>query len=321
LILGTPHLSTLKDGFNRTALDSLLAVLSLYRPQVIAVEAMAPEMIGSLENEGGSARGILDAFAAKQVKRGHTMQKLLNTSGKEAHVIADSLILISSKPDINRRLKQVGYSLASYDYYSALLQWSYIPDDYRQHNDILPDSISTFLTNDLLKSNEITSLALPLAKTLMHQRILAIDDHYDDQMLLPISDSLSSELQRHPLFREVVGSRLYVSSDSSLRLANNRHNLLPYYLYLNSSDYMSKDMKTQWGLFLRTHLQSGFDRYRFSLWEIRNLKIACNILNATFTASRSRVLVVIGAAHKPFLDEYLGQMPDVQLLQLRDIVR
>lgn len=321
LVLGTPHLSVLKESFKRTALDSLLTTLGLYRPQVIAVETMSPEMIGSLESEGGNASVIVEAFAEKHIKQGRTMQHLLNTSRKQAQVIADSLLLLSSKRDINTRLKQVAYLLASYDYYSALLQWSYLPEDVRKHNAIIPDSVSTSLSNDLLNTNEITSLALTLAKTLMHQRIFSIDDHYDHLMLLPISDTLLSELQKHPLFQEVVRSRLYANSDSLLRLTNNMGNLLPYYLYLNSSDYMSTDIKTQWGLFLRTRLQSGFDRYRFTLWEIRNMNIASNILKAAPLVSHSRVLVIIGAAHKPFLDEYLGQMPDVQLLQLRDIVR
>jgi hypothetical protein len=320
LVLGTSHLNVLGKSFNRVALDSLLAVVERYRPQIVAIEAMPPELIGSLENEGGNARVIVEAFSAKQIKRGQSMQQVLNTSRRQAQSIADSLFLVSGSPDISRRLNHIAYSLASYDYYSALLQWSYLPEEVRKHNDIIPDSVSISLNKDLLNANEITSLALPLAKTLLHQRVVSIDDHFDDLMLLPISDSLTSELKKHPKFQEVVTSRLYADSDSLLKLANANGNLLPYYLYLNSPGYMSSDIKMQWGLFLRTHLQSGLDRYRFTLWEIRNLKIASSILNAAPTASHCRILVIIGAAHKPFLDEYLRQMPDIQLLQLQDLL-
>ncbi len=321
LVLGTPHLRVLKDSLERTALDSLLTTLELYEPQAIAVEAMSSEMISSLESESGNGSVIVEAFAAKQIKQGKIMQHLLNTSRKQAQVIADSLLRVSGAPDIGTHLKQVAYLLTSYDYYSALLQWSYLPEDLRKHNGVFPDSVSTFLSNDLLNTNEITSLALPLAKRLTHQRIFPIDDHYDDLMLLPVNETLSSEVQDHPLFQEVARSGIYSQSDSLLRQANIKRNLLPYYLYLNSSDYMSTDIKTQWGLFLRTGLQSGLDRFRFTLWEIRNLNIASNILKAAPLAHHTRVLVIIGVAHKPFLDEYLGQMPDVQLVQIRDILR
>ncbi len=321
LVLGTPHLSTLKGSFNRMALDSLLVVLQRFRPQVIAVETLPPDVIGSLENEGGAAREVVEWFAGKHIKQGATMQRVLGCSRERAMAVADSLAVLPGRPDINTCLLQVASLLASYDYYSALLQWSYLPGEYRIHNDVIPDSVSAFLNNDLVNPNEIISLALPLARRLMHQRVVPIDDHTDDQLLLPISDSLTSELQRQPLFQEVAGSRLYASSDSLMKLANSRSNLLPYYLYLNSPEFMSNDISVQWGLFLRTHLHSGFDRYRYALWEVRNLRIAGNVMSAAPLPSQHRVLVIIGAAHKPFVEAYLHQMPDLRLLQLQDILK
>jgi pheromone shutdown protein TraB len=80
-------------------------------------------------------------------------------------------------------------------------------------------------------------------------------------------------------------------------------------------------MKTQWGFFLKTHLPSGHDTYRFTLWEIRNLLIASNILKVVPPVGEGKVLVIIGAAHKPFLDEYLRQLPDVRIVQLEELLR
>jgi hypothetical protein len=321
MILGTPHLNTIKGAFKQTALDSLLAALRTFDPGVIAIESLPPETIGRLEATGGNSSIIAEAFAERQLKYGHAMQPLLNTSWIEALAAADSLLHAPDSAETDNRSQQVAYLLAGYDYYSALLQWSYLPTEVRDLTPSIPDSIRTALTEDLSSANEIPALAVPLAKSLGHQRLFSVDDHYDDLMLLPISDSLSAELERHPLFPGIANAKVYKQSDRLLERANAKGNLLPYYRYLNSPEYMSADMRTQWGFFLRTHLPSGHDTYRFTLWEIRNLLIASNILKIVPPVGASKVLVIIGAAHKPFLDEYLGQMPDVRVVQAAEVLR
>jgi hypothetical protein len=321
MILGTPHFNTIKGAFKQTALDSLLAVLRTFDPGVIAIESLPPETIGRLEATGGNSGIIAEAFAETQLKYGHAMQPLLNTSWMEAQATADSLLHAPDSAEADSRSKQVAYLLAGYDYYSALLQWSYLPTENRELSALIPDSIRTALTQDLNSANEIPALAVPLAKSLGHQRLFSVDDHYDDLMLLPISDSLSAELERHPLFPGIANAKVYKQSDRLLEEANAKGNLLPYYRYLNSPEYMSADMRTQWGFFLRTHLPSGHDTYRFTLWEIRNMLIASNILKIVPPVGACKVLVIIGAAHKPFLDEYMGQMPDVRVVQSDDVLR
>jgi hypothetical protein len=321
MILGTPHLNTIKGAFKQTALDSVLAVLQTFEPRVIAIESVPPEMIGTLEERGGNSEVVVEAFAETQLKYGHAMQRSLNVSWMDAESAADSLLHAPDSANADARSKQVAYLLAGYNYYSALLQWSYLPNEVRDLTPLIPDSVRTALTEDLSSANEIPALAVRLARSLGHERVLSIDDHYDDLMLLPISDSLSAEMERHPLFPRIARAKVYKQSDRLLEEANAKGNLLPYYRYLNSSEYMSADMRTQWGFFLRTHLPSGHDTYRFTLWEIRNMMIASNILKVVPPVGESKVLVIIGVAHKPFLDEYLGQMPDVRVVQLDDVLR
>jgi hypothetical protein len=321
MILGTPHLNTIKGAFKQTALDSVLAVLQTFDPRVIAIESLPPEMIGTLEERGGNSEVIVEAFAETQLKCGHAMQRSLNVSWMDAEAAADSLLHSPDSANADARSKQLAYLLAGYDYYSALLQWSYLPNEVRDLSAFIPDSVRIALTEDLTGANEIPALAVRLARSLGHERVLSIDDHYDDLMLLPISDSLSAEMERHPLFPRIARAKVYRQSDRLLEQANANGNLLPYYRYLNSAEYMSADMRTQWGFFLKTHLPSGHDTYRFTLWEIRNLLIASNILKVAPPVGESKVLVIIGAAHKPFLDEYLSQMPDVKIVQAAEVLR
>src|SRR5947209_16920742 len=77
--------------------------------------------------------------------------------------------------------------------------------------------------------------------------------------------------------------------------------------------------RTQWALFCRTHLASGVDRANAAAWELRDLNITSNIRRASARAPGKRMLVIIGASHKPFLDAYLRALIDVKLLQLSDV--
>ena len=84
---------------------------------------------------------------------------------------------------------------------------------------------------------------------------------------------------------------------------------------MNSAEHGEADVDAQWGLFLRTHLESGLDRSRLALWEVRNLNIASHVRRASAHSPGGRVLVVIGAGHKPFLDDLLGRMADVEIIE------
>lgn len=96
--------------------------------------------------------------------------------------------------------------------------------------------------------------------------------------------------------------------------------LLPYYLFLNSTEYGLADVDAQFHVFFRTHLPSALDRARSAVWELRNLNIASHIRRITAMYPGERALVIIGAGHKPFLDLYITQMMDVAVVQLSDLV-
>ena len=95
---------------------------------------------------------------------------------------------------------------------------------------------------------------------------------------------------------------------------------LGLYRWMNSPKYGLADLDAQWHLFLRSSLPSGFDRERAALWEARNLAIAANIRRITAAKPGQRALVIIGASHKTFLDAYLSQMMDLDVVQAEDVL-
>ena len=66
---------------------------------------------------------------------------------------------------------------------------------------------------------------------------------------------------------------------------------------------------------------SRVGRQRLAGWETRNMRMAANIREASAKAPGGRVLVVVGAAHKPWLEAYLDMMSDVQIVDAEAVLR
>jgi hypothetical protein len=325
LILATPHLGSLGKSFKPSMLDSLLFVLEKFKPDLIGIESIPPSLIEDMERKKKNYAEVLNQFAKNIIDYGHKARELLSVSRINAEQKAASLLHeLSAKPeneDIDIvRLNSVINLLASYDLYSALLQWSYIPENSRMNNQVIPEDIAVFLDEQLKQPNEITSIGISLARKLRLQRIESIDDHQDKDLFMTIAPKLMNEIKDNPLYKSIAESSFFIDSARQLKEAVQKGNLLPYYLYMNSSQYTSTDVKTQWHLFFRTHLSSGLDRSRAALWEVRNLNIASHIRRATALHPGKKMLVIIGASHKTFLDAYLSKMMDIKIIQLDDFI-
>jgi hypothetical protein len=323
MILGTPHLRSLKDSFRSSQLDSLVAALAKYKPDLIGVESMSGSLIGELERRGGPYQEVIEQFAKDTVENGHAAQKLQGISRDEAEKKAGLLWVEVAKANTaagltRARLNLVLILVAAYDTNTALLQWSYLPEEQQAKNEVIPADITKYLNQQSKLPDEVEGVSIRLAHQLGLQRIESVDDYEYVDLFAPIQDQFVKELTASPLYAEVAKATLYADSDKKYHQAADSGNLLPYYLYLNSEEYSAPDVQTQWGFFLRTQLPSGYDRTQVVLWEVRNLDIASHIRRATALHPGKRMLMTIGAAHRPFLESYLSQMMDVKIVHLRD---
>lgn len=325
LILATPHLATLGDKFDSSLLSSLLVKLELFKPDIIAVEQMPPHVIQAMQSRREDFPEVLEQFAGIIIGLGQIAQERLGLSRYEASIAANELLHRLGDPaessDTNRiRAQLVVHLLAAYEYASAVLQWSYMLEAEQAHSDIIPQEVADDLMQQVGVSNENVSVAIALARRLGLQKVEAIDDHTDKDLFIPLADKLAAQLQGNPAFESATAAPIYVESSQRLEEAIENGDLLPYYLFLNSTEYGMADVDAQFHVFFRTQLPSGLDRARSAVWELRNLNMAAHIRRITAMHPGKRVLVVIGAGHKPFLDVYLSQMMDVKVLQLSEIV-
>jgi len=77
---------------------------------------------------------------------------------------------------------------------------------------------------------------------------------------------------------------------------------------------MKQDFEAQWEIWLKTNFPTGTDKARYYLWEMRNLQIAANIIERCSFYPGKKIIVIIGSSHKSFLEKYLKQISDIEIL-------
>jgi hypothetical protein len=209
--------------------------------------------------------------------------------------------------------------LANYDSASAVLQWSYLPQPLKQTQTLISQNISKMLDERFHHPSEIYSLVVRLTRELKLQSITSIDDHSYSTVEPERVKQFSRDLERMYNSLSERNKKFIKDSDRHFKAAVAKGDLLPYYTYCN----LPKVTKETWDLegesYLRTNLPSGFDRAKLAQWEVRNLNMASHIRQAAMFHAGKNILVIVGFAHKPFLESYLKQMLDVSIIQLKDI--
>ena len=319
LVLGTFHLRQIKDRFDPAYLDSLVERLAAFRPAAIAVESMAGDLITSMEGrskDSALVREVLDGFAETQRKLGHAAQAQLQTDPSFAAAEVEKRLDASPAPD---RPALVMWLLAAYNHPTAVLQWSLIPSAEKASQTVVPHDTAAALDEALRQVNETPALAIRLAARLGLHRLYPVDDFEDLEAIGRILPVLEKEAAQNPLLKAVTNSPVYLEDKKRLEAAIAGRDLMPVYQALNSAEHVRADVDAQWGVFLRTRFPGGEDRGRLALWENRNLKIAARIQAVCSAYPGRNILVIYGAAHKPFLEKYLSRAMNTEIVRFDDL--
>ncbi len=324
LILGTPHLKSFQKNIDKEVFDSLLSVINKFSPDQIGIQALPPNYFLML-SEYKEDLNVTNPEIKKILDLGMLSQKVFKISFKKASDTSDSLlnqISFVKQDQINKFRKDlVKMLVASYNIYTAALQWSYIPFDIRSKFTEIPKPIKEELESILSSYDEINLIAISLAKNLNLQRLIPVDDQQDKDIYNKIIPELNAQISNDSLYDRAINSDIYKTTDTVFKESYNKKNLLPYFLFINSQEYAIKDAEAQWGIFYKLNLKSGLDRTRAALWEVRNLNITSNIRRATSLKPGSKMLVIVNPSHKPFLEAYLSSLGDIKILQLNSLIK
>jgi hypothetical protein len=89
--------------------------------------------------------------------------------------------------------------------------------------------------------------------------------------------------------------------------------VLDSYRFFNALGFPARAYSRDFGAALADPSAGRYGRTYVIYWETRNLRMAANIREALGWCPGSRMLVIVGASHKDYLDKYLGQMRDVEI--------
>jgi hypothetical protein len=323
LVLGTTHLAALRAQLRPEHLETLLALLRSYAPTRIAVEALTPDEIALLAERAAhdpAAAELLGMFGGRTLAAGRDVQQLLGVERVAAERAARTLLAEAEGPlPGDRRAHLVQLLLAAYEFDSAVLHWSQLEDATRATGGVLTPELRALLNARLGDVNEIYSLAVPLARTLGLPRIYPIDSQYDGVRILAAPRQELGDLLRDPARGELHDHVRAARSDSIKALALAGGDLLPLYLHANATDHQL-GTESQWNWLFRLRHPSGLDRFRYALWDLRNLRQATNVADVAASGAPERVLVLVGAGHKAALDRILATQLSVRLVQLEQIL-
>lgn len=204
---------------------------------------------------------------------------------------------------------------AAGDPHSALVQWWRLPDAERVAGDgVSPDLAAYFQQYDTRK-NESHQIAARLAARLGLDRVYPTDDHAADDVMTFAEPDLVA------LFAD-VGIEAIIADPANAPIIKAGERLttpeeaLETYRFLNSPEAGVADVALQWEMMLDRPTPNNVGRIRMAEWEARNLRQVAHIREAMADAPGGRVLVIVGSAHKPWFDAYLGMMSDVEVVDV-----
>jgi hypothetical protein len=154
-------------------------------------------------------------------------------------------------------------------------------------------------------------VAAALAVRLGLERLHPADDQTDGDLALARMPALEAAWPRIAGALDNPDSRRVRETTAK---AAEPGRLLDVYREMNTPAFGEADVRGQWRAYLALDLPEDIGRRRVIQWETRNLRMAAHLREATAETPGGRVLMIVGAAHKPWLDAYLARMHDVEVV-------
>lgn len=311
LVLGTTHLSNMPKSFDPAALNGVLDKLAAFKPDIITVEdepgedcdlaARQPAKYGEKycpsTDEAKAATGLDLTAAITEVDR------TLKTWP------------VQPAPAQRRRLAAV--FLAASEPASAYVQWLQLPPAERRAGDTLDAALVARLQRIATANNESYQLAAVLAARLGLQRVHPVDNHTGDRM--DVADIKA-------FVRAIEGA--WAAGGAELKAQQKEQDalkqagdLLPLYRRINDPAALKVDADANVLAAMRGTSPQNYSQMWVAGWEIRNLRMVANIRETFRERPGARVLSIVGSAHKPWFDAWLGQLQGVDIVNVAEVLR
>ncbi|MFZ2031220.1 MAG: DUF5694 domain-containing protein [Vitreimonas sp.] len=326
LVIATPHLSGAPDTFDPAVLEPLLARLAAFHPDAIAIEALPGRNISQMWQYRETYPGVAHDYGGRAMVLAAMARQTLSLDMPDAAAqVRQTLQTWPASPTPAQRRRLAALFAASGDPASAIVQWWRLDASERIADDsVSPILVSQFATYETpARRNENYLIAARLAVRLGLEHVDPMDDQSDD--IGPDYDGdFTADMQAftsEPWMTALMADPGF----TPLREASNHLATAPEalatYRFLNGAAAGRTDADGQWLNMINRASPHNAGRARVGAWEVRNLRMAANIREIAAAIPGKRVLVIVGSAHKPWLDAYLSMMSDVRVVDARAVLR
>jgi hypothetical protein len=315
LVLGSPHLSQLPSSFNAAKLQLLNDRLTAWRPQAIAIEALSGPQCDFLRRYPHRYQDTVDSYcwnpAAAQAATGLDIVA--------ATVQADQMLAAwPAAPSTSQRRRLAALFLAAGEPASAMVQWLRLPEAERHAGDGLDAALVERLQTLERRPDESYQIASRLAARLGHERVYPMDDHTADS---PSADPKAAGEALMKAWDNPATEKIKRMDQMLKERLGTREGVLAVYRAYNAPGRGRLVFDSDFGAALNEPSPQRFGRDYVGYWETRNLRMASNIREVLGARPGIRMLVIVGAAHKGYLEAYLHQMHDVRIVDAAPLLR
>ncbi|MFC0253419.1 DUF5694 domain-containing protein [Massilia consociata] len=315
LVLGTSHLSQLPESFDPANLRPLVDRLAGWRPDGIAIEELSGTQCDFMRRYPGRYKDSIPIYCPDTAPA----QAATGLDVAAATAQAEALLAAwPANPSAGQRRRLAALFLAGGEQASALVQWLQLPQAERRASDGLDATLVERLETLKDKRDESILIAARLAARLGHERVYPMDDHTADRPTVDrkaAGEAMSKAWDNPALKRRMEAIK---AREAKIGTAEG---VLALYRADNAPGATQLAFDSDFGAALEESSSQRFGRRYIGYWETRNLRMAGNIRDVLAARPGMRMLVIVGASHKGYLEAYLHQMHDVRVVDAAPLLR
>ncbi|ELX08510.1 hypothetical protein Jab_2c05590 [Janthinobacterium sp. HH01] len=318
LVLGTAHLSQLPKTFDPANLSLLMDRLAGWQPKAIAIEALSGTQCAFLRAYPERYADTVKTYCWDTAPAASATGLDVPAATAQVDRLLAAWPSAPSAPSAGQRRKLASLFLAAGEPASATVQWLRLPAEERRAGDGLIDQLVEILNGLRQKRNEDYLIAAQLAARCGHERVYPMDDHTSD---FDVADEKAFGAAIMKAWDNPFGAERKRRDDALRADLAKPAGVLAMYRAHNAAGAAEQVFHADFGAALEEPSPQHFGRSYVGGWETRNLRMASNIREAMSARPGSRMLVIVGASHKGYLEAYLDQMHDARIISTDTLLR
>jgi len=307
-IVGTQHLRGLDTPPTREQYEHAINALSAFAPTQVCIERMSGLRLQNMIQDPMRNAVALSPQTHKRplgtlvIPLGFEMQTRLAISAADAREDARDLAERWDEIGIDERVRLVGLLIAGFEF---LLDEKAKKAAARSFLEPAVEPLNLMLSLD----DEAYALAVPIARRSGLHALCTADAQENEAAGMEVAFAHGGQ---QLLGKPEIKARFnqYAERMNEVwRPGSGPEALTQMLAYMNSDEFAAFDRENQWELMRSIDNEAGVFHRRLMYWHARTAQISSELYRALAQGPEERVLLIIGAAHRPFNEAEMRSQP------------